>query len=96
MSRTEPDTRLRALDRALLRAPLAATVRKTAVAARIPTRCGRRPPPAPHVLGRSSAMCPDDDAPVIPRIPRPRKPLEPMTRPPGRPIVPPQAPPGEK
>lgn len=41
----------------------------------------------------------DDNAPVIPRIPAPRTPVETMPHPPGRrpgPAVPPPAPPSEK
>jgi hypothetical protein len=39
----------------------------------------------------------DDNAPVIPRIPRPRAPLEPTHRPPQqRPVVPRQKPPADQ
>ncbi len=41
----------------------------------------------------------DDNAPVIPRIPRPRRPVESLPRPaqpPRRPDVPRQAPPADK
>ncbi len=38
----------------------------------------------------------DDNARVIPRIPRPRKPQDPPLHPPRRPSVPPQTPPADR
>lgn len=53
----------------------------------------------PTPTGNGNPVTPgteDDDAPVIPRIPRPRKPQERMPHPSRRPAVPPQAPPAER